>query len=376
MNQTNTLSILQYNVRKSRDTVMATLLRDPKAAEIDVLAIQEPWRNPYTATTHHPTKDTFHLCYPPGDGDARPARVCFFVNKRLDHNKWHFDAHSRDACSLTIYVQLEGQATTRMVIHNVYNPNRGAADRESVLPVVSRLLEAASAAETATEQMVIGDFNLHHSMWGGDGVMHVDPESAELIDIMTSFDLTSTISPGTVTYEEGDVCTTIDLCWLSVGLLDRLIASQVDQDLDRDSDHLPIRTILDLRTKRRNAKPVRPWKRLNADNLRKALKEQLPPQRRPRTVASLERYAQEVVNAIVKAGDQVLPLSQPSPRAREGWTIECTEALAEAKRLKRRHGLDHTEESWKAYKAARNHKTKTIRKALRKAHRDRIETAA
>lgn len=45
MNQHTTLNILQYNVHKSRDTVMATLLRDPQIAEYDVLAIQEPWRN-------------------------------------------------------------------------------------------------------------------------------------------------------------------------------------------------------------------------------------------------------------------------------------------------------------------------------------------
>ena len=42
MNSQTTLKILQYNVRKSRDTVMATLLRDPRVMEYDVLAIQEP----------------------------------------------------------------------------------------------------------------------------------------------------------------------------------------------------------------------------------------------------------------------------------------------------------------------------------------------
>ena len=164
MNQTTTLSILQYKVRKSRDTVIATLLRDPKVADIDMLTIQELWRNLYMAITHHLAKDIFYLCYPPDDGDTRPARVCFSVNKSLDHNKWHFNAHSRDACSLTLEVQLEDRAVTQMVIHNMYNPVRGMEDRESVLPVVRRLLETASAAETITEQMVLGDFNLHHSM--------------------------------------------------------------------------------------------------------------------------------------------------------------------------------------------------------------------
>jgi hypothetical protein len=59
-----TLSILQYNVRKSKDTVVATLLWDPKVHEYDILTIQELWRNPYQETTHHPVKNIFHLCYP------------------------------------------------------------------------------------------------------------------------------------------------------------------------------------------------------------------------------------------------------------------------------------------------------------------------
>jgi hypothetical protein len=39
MNSQTTLKILQYNVRKSRDTLMSTLLRDPRVMEYDVLAI-------------------------------------------------------------------------------------------------------------------------------------------------------------------------------------------------------------------------------------------------------------------------------------------------------------------------------------------------
>jgi hypothetical protein len=78
----NTLTILHYNVRRSKDTVMATLLREPRINNYDILAIQEPWSNPFSATTHHPAMDRFHICYP-DDEEGGPARVCFFVNKRL-----------------------------------------------------------------------------------------------------------------------------------------------------------------------------------------------------------------------------------------------------------------------------------------------------
>ncbi|KAJ6436165.1 restless-like transposase [Purpureocillium lavendulum] len=71
-----------YNVRKSKDTVMATLLRDPRIREYDILAIQEPWKNAFSETTHHPAKDLFHLCYPATE-EGEPTRVCFFINNQL-----------------------------------------------------------------------------------------------------------------------------------------------------------------------------------------------------------------------------------------------------------------------------------------------------
>jgi hypothetical protein len=42
MNSHNRMNILQYNVRKSRDMVMASLLRDPGIYDCDIIAIQEP----------------------------------------------------------------------------------------------------------------------------------------------------------------------------------------------------------------------------------------------------------------------------------------------------------------------------------------------
>jgi hypothetical protein len=65
---------------------MASLLRDLGIYNFDIIAIQEPWKNPYSATTHHTAKDRFHLCYLTGDTEG-PARVCFFINKRIDQTK-------------------------------------------------------------------------------------------------------------------------------------------------------------------------------------------------------------------------------------------------------------------------------------------------
>ncbi len=97
-------------------------------ANFDIIAIQEPWVNPFMSTTHHPAKDIFHLCYPTGDGDGH-ARVCFFVNKRLDNTKWQFEQQTRDLCSLKIQFEEEGQMKGQLTIHNIYNPTQRAEDR-------------------------------------------------------------------------------------------------------------------------------------------------------------------------------------------------------------------------------------------------------
>lgn len=103
--------------------------------------------------------------------------------------------------------------------------------------------------------MLLGDFNLHHPLWGGLNREVTDLESEDLIDIIGDFALYSTLPPGTVTYKEGRSQTTIDLCLVTTGLIDKVTKSEVDRDLDHDSDHLPISTTLDLTVQRIEKKP-------------------------------------------------------------------------------------------------------------------------
>ena len=370
MNNNKTFTILQYNVRKSRDTVMAGLLRDERILEFDILAIQEPWKNPFMNTTHHPAKDRFHLCYPVF-GDEEPARVCFFINKKLDHTKWQFKAHTRDMCTVTLTIE-DARGSASLHIHNLYNPGQGAENRQSVLPRLQQVLDERDGSE----QILAGDFNLHHQLWGGTAVEQADREAGQLIGIMEDFDLTNTLQPGTITYEEGEKRTTIDLCLVTFGLVDRLIRSEVGRELDHDSDHLPIVTSLDMNAACLNREARRKWKALDEKAFDARLHLGLPSLRRPRTKAALERYVQELVAALQKAADEAAPVQRPSSKARTGWNDECSEALAETKRLRRIHSLYHTEETWEAYRSARNHKGRTIKRALRKEHRDRVEKAS
>jgi hypothetical protein len=158
MSRTNSLSIQQYNVMKSKDIVMATLLRDPNILEYDILAIQGPWRNPFMSTIHNPIAASFHLAFPKDTREA-PARVCFFINKRLDQTTWRVAERTRDLCTLTIsYHHSDEQQATLMTIHNVYNPPQTTENRRSSIPELQQALQECRHLK----QIMLGDFNLHH----------------------------------------------------------------------------------------------------------------------------------------------------------------------------------------------------------------------
>jgi exonuclease III len=142
------LTIIQYNTNNSRNGVLLQFLQEAEQADPqpDVLAIQEPWRSNQGNTTC--TTKSYHLVH----AGVSNTRVCFYVNKAIDINKWAPMHHSADACT----VKLEGRERT-IQIHNIYNPQQ----TNSSLRVLPELLRAEG------EHILLGDFNLHHPFWGG-----------------------------------------------------------------------------------------------------------------------------------------------------------------------------------------------------------------
>ncbi|OCK91138.1 uncharacterized protein K441DRAFT_730728, partial [Cenococcum geophilum 1.58] len=93
-------------------------------------------------------------------------RVCFYVNKAIDINKWTPTYYLADAYT----IKLEGRERT-IQIHNIYNPRQ----TNSSLRVLPELLKAEG------EHILLGDFNLHHPFWGGVAVTSVDDAADNLI---------------------------------------------------------------------------------------------------------------------------------------------------------------------------------------------------
>ena len=90
----NSLRIVQYNVHKRKD-VMALLVTSPKAREVDIIAIQEPWVNTFQPATYCPHSCPFVPIF-----SNQSKRSCILVNKRLDPNRWEAVITGPDLCSV------------------------------------------------------------------------------------------------------------------------------------------------------------------------------------------------------------------------------------------------------------------------------------
>lgn len=146
---------------------MALCLRDPSLERYGILAIQEPWLNLFTPTTHHLLKSKFRLYYlDPFEIDGA-ARVCFFVNKKMQEYDIDCVFHSADLVTLQIcLVDHPASGKHYVQIHNVYNqpkldPSPVMAELEVVLSTNS-ILNMSTTGSSSIEHIVLGDFNIHH----------------------------------------------------------------------------------------------------------------------------------------------------------------------------------------------------------------------
>jgi len=358
------LRILQYNVQKSRDVVMASLFQDSKILDYDILAIQEPWRNSFIATSYHPLKEHFQLTYL----DNTETRVCFYIHKRIDPSTWSVSYVSKDIISL----KLTNRHSKDVYIFNVYN--------EVTTDTLSTLAEALGTLDSRGETLLLGDFNLHHPVWSA---IHrragAGPSAQPLLAIIEDFQLQLLTVPGTPTHRWKDGESTIDLAFASEDVASRLIHCKIDSSLDYDSDHLPIAVAIDWRWQPATPTRKRMWAKTKIPVLRQTVEERLSRLNdgtELRNSESIDRFASSIVEALDAGVEASTPWSNPSPRSVAGFNQECKDMCREVQQLRRQWQRTRRDDDYEAYQQARNRKGRHIQKTLRKTHRQRVEEAS
>lgn len=199
------IRVLQYNVQKSKNGVMAPLLEGTHTS-YDIIAIQEPWLNSYNGSTYCPRSCQYNLIFP----QAGRARTCILINKQIPTSKWR-SGQEPDYC--WVRLELESGPVT---IHNVYSEAPESYDTIAWNTPIPQMLEATKAPG---RHLIVGDFNLHHTMWGGLAVRQSHIGATLLTDCVRTKQLDLLLEPGTITREKHkDTPSTLDLAFCTPDL--------------------------------------------------------------------------------------------------------------------------------------------------------------
>lgn len=367
MKDNNYLNILQYNVRNDRVTTMIPLLADAATKKFDIIAVQEPWHNPHMATTLSSHQSGFHLLYRPG-GDTR---VCFYVSDKIKLDSWEVELPSADLCTLSMQLRT-GEETVTVHIHNVYNPGPGSYSSTTCLSILPMARQQIS--KKVGEYILLGDFNLHHPFWSGPTWPTQHAAADALLDLIDDFDLSLTLPAGTITWKARGSTSTIDLVFMTRGLVDRLVQCGAAPELNQSSDHIPVVTCLTLESELMVKPRRKAWKLIDMDKLR-AAQRGAPVIRYPTTKAEVDHQLKAVKAFLQGVIAVAVPWAKPSNYAKPFWSNACSEAVKEARACRRNWTATGLQEDWISYAKANAVKKKVIHKAKTCHFRQEITNA-
>jgi hypothetical protein len=168
-------SILQWNVKNSKNEIMISLLTNFQIRKYDILTIQKFWFNVCVSTSYNSFLIDFHLLYEM----KKNVRICFYVNTKLNVKNWSIDFVSSNMCTLKF--DLNDQRIVN--IRNVYNVSSMFYASDALLLIIETTQDRFVIDE---KHVLLKDFNLHHSLWNDStrSIQHTAID--QLIDLLVN----------------------------------------------------------------------------------------------------------------------------------------------------------------------------------------------
>jgi exonuclease III len=313
---TSNLQILQLNVRKQAETQLS-LLNDKKLEKFGALAIQEPHARMdedslLTSPMHHPN---WSKLTPTVTRNGRwPIRSMLWINSALESKQLHVPSPDITAALISL--------TNRSIL--VVSVYIEPANQELLHQAIQHLRDLQLRVQTGSrvDTLMVGDFNLHDQLWGGNEIAPGrQGEADSLVDLMSELGLSSLLPRGTKTWHRNGQSSTIDLVLAGNALTNDLISCQT-HPTEHGSDHRAIETIFDIEMPPREVTPRlllknAPWKEIRehiADTLRgKAWG------------GTIQEQTDRLMGAVSEAIYELTPKAVPSPYAKRWWTADLTQ---------------------------------------------------
>ena len=122
--------------------------------------------------------------------------------------------------------------------------------------------------EKGGEYVVLGDFNLHHPIWGGVHIPTTDRNLEDLLSVVEENSFQLLLKKGTIIYEEAEYQRTIDLVFALSFISESLIFCKVAKEINYKSNHYPVITRFNLQTIQKEEQLRHQFKKTDTSKLR------------------------------------------------------------------------------------------------------------
>ena len=321
------LRVLQANLRKSPE-IQLSLLNDRSLQHCDLLMISEPYLFLMNGTICSHTHANWAPLWPsqrhPPLGRVRPHRSMVWVNQKTFPHR-QIDIASADIAAVLLFTP-----SPILAISVYIAPGTGREGTRALNEGLHVIQEARQRVQCEYgdnfDTLVVGDFNRHDQLWGGDQVAmrNRQGEAEPIVLLMADWGLNSLLPRGTVTREEGSYRSTIDLVLASTGLSRRVTRCHI-HPVEHGSDHRAIETTFQCEVPPAPPPITRfsfrdaPW----AD-IRRELRDLKSEIIDVTDCSELDRMAGRLTGRIGAAIHHLVPVARPSRYGKRWWTRELT----------------------------------------------------
>ncbi len=331
------LSILQYNVKNSKNEIMISLLMNSQIREYDILTIQKSWRNVCVSTSYNSFSIDFHFLYEMKEN----IRMCFYVNTKLNVNNWSIDFVFSNLCTLKF--NLNDQRIIN--IYNVYNLSSMFYASGAFLLIIEMTQHRLVIDE---KHVLLKNFNLHHLLWS-DSIRSTQHTAIDqLIDLLVNKHMNLCLFQKIVTWKVKNSRNIIDLIFMIERLQTSITHCENKRDLNQSLNYISIFTIFTLKIEQTFISKKRAWKKIDNERLTFCLRAFVV-SASFNNVNDIETFVKEIQFSVQLIIQEAILMIKELERAQFFWSFKCSEIVTTIKRKRRKWSSLRIEKNWKTY---------------------------
>ncbi len=318
-----------------------------------MIVIQKQDRNNNDLQSFSSAHNFFHLV----KYSSSQLRTCIYINKHLRLNQWVVKTAESDICSIRILTRNTDDKTQTLRLLNIYNSCSlftTFTEKSSIISCLNELLK------NDCKQLIIKDFNLHHSHWEEWKCFTHHTTIDTLLNIITNARLKLLLKLNIITHEAHNQFTTINLVFNSEKIQFMTCKCKIKIDLHQRSNHLLIITELCLQTISVQFSTWWLWKKMNTEALSAYLQIHLSLNCSLDNKTMMNDRVCKIIRVLQKIIEKFTLLTKSSNQVRNFWNQSCFKVVMKSRWLWIIWKTQNTLEAWNKYLKHNDHKNKII----------------